>query len=203
VQNPLNKGVFVLGGGTAEPDLYTGDFVNVKVFADAWYNTNLKAVQVEGTPPVRIAPLSSTDRRRMLSNSIVDTGTNALFLAPDVLNAIGDGLNKLNPDFMKTIQAAAQSRDGIASSGLALDKWPGISFILTGDNNQEVKLTCVPATYWQVDTPREGQAVFQIIGNNERQSILGLPLMNNYYTVFDRTMDRTGIVRFAPIKQPN
>jgi len=114
----------------------------------------------------------------MLSNSIVDTGTNALFLAPDVLNAIGDGLNKLNPDFMKTIQAAAQSRDGIASSGLALDKWPGISFILTGDNNQEVKLTCVPATYWQVDTPREGQAVFQIIGNNERQSILGLPLMN-------------------------
>jgi len=124
VQNPLNKGVFVLGGGTAEPDLYTGDFVNVKVFADAWYNTNLKAVQVEGTPPVRIAPLSSTDRRRMLSNSIVDTGTNALFLAPDVLNAIGDGLNKLNPDFMKTIQAAAQSRDGIASSGLALDKWP-------------------------------------------------------------------------------
>jgi len=34
--------------------------------------------------------------------------------------------------------------------------------------HQEVKLTCVPATYWQVDTPREGQAVFQILENNER-----------------------------------
>jgi hypothetical protein len=29
-----------------------------------------------------------------------------------------------------------------------------------------------------------------------------LPLLNNYYTVFDRSLDRNGIVRFAPIKQP-
>jgi hypothetical protein len=119
-----------------------------------------------------------------------------------VLNAILDGLNKLNPDFLKAIEAASKQRDGIPSSGLSLDKWPGISFILTGDTNQEVKLTCAPATYWQVDSPKAGHAVFQIIGNNERQSILGLPLMNNYYTVFDRTMDRTGVVRFAPVKQP-
>jgi len=203
VQNPLNQGVFVLGGGTAETDLYTGSFVNVQVFADAWYNTNLKAVQVEGTQPVRIAPLSSTDRRRMLSNSIIDSGTNALFLAPDVLKAVADGLNELNPDFMKAIGVAAREREGIAASQLSLDRWPGISFILTGDTNQEVKLTCSPATYWQVDTPKAGQAVFQIIGNSDPQSILGLPLMNNYYTVFDRTMNRTGVVRFAPIKKPN
>jgi hypothetical protein len=34
------------------------------------------------------------------------------------------------------------------------------------------------------------------------QSILGLPLMNNYYCVFDRSQDSYGIIRFAPIKQP-
>ena len=199
-QNPLNNGLFIMGGGPADTDLYTGDFVNVQVFADAWYNTNLKAVQVEGTPPVSIAPLSSSDRRRMLSNSIVDSGTNALFLAPEVITAIMNGLNTLNPNFLKTIQTASQQQDGIATSAIGLDKWPGISFILTGDANQDVKLTCSPNTYWQVDMPKAGQAVFQIVGNNERQSILGLPLMNNYYTVFDRTMNRTGVIQFAPIK---
>jgi hypothetical protein len=32
------------------------------------------------------------------------------------------------------------------------------------------------------------------------QSILGLPLMNNYYTVFDRSLDPGGVIRFAAIK---
>ena len=30
-------------------------------------------------------------------------------------------------------------------------------------------------------------------------SILGLPLFNNYYTVFDRTQSPYGIISFAPI----
>ena len=200
-QNPLNQGFFVLGGGADETDLYTGDFANVQVFDDAWYNTNLKAVQVDGTNPVPIQKLSSTDRRHMLSNSIVDSGTNALFLAPDVFQAIFKGLTQLNPDFVKTAQAAMNSQNGIPVSTIGLDRWPAISFILTGDNNQDVKLTCAPATYWQVDMPSAGQAVFQIVSNSNRQSILGLPLMNNYYTVFDRTMNRTGVVRFAAIKK--
>ena len=32
------------------------------------------------------------------------------------------------------------------------------------------------------------------------QSILGLPLMNNYYTVFDRSQDAYGIILFAARK---
>ena len=200
-QNPLNKGLFILGGGTAETDLFTGDFASIQVFDDAWYNTNLKAVQVEGTAPVHIARLSSEDRRQMLSNSIVDSGTNALFLAPDAFKAVLNGLNQINPEFAKLAQAALNSRNGIPASQLGLDRWPGISFIMTGDSNQDVKLTCAPATYWQVDTPAAGQAVFQVVPNSNQQSILGLPLMNNYYTVFDRTMNRTGLIRFAPIKR--
>lgn len=38
--------------------------------------------------------------------------------------------------------------------------------------------------------------------NNMVQSILGLPLLNNYFTVFDRSVDNYGAVRFAPIAQP-
>ena len=48
--------------------------------------------------------------------------------------------------------------------------------------------------------PAAGPGVFQINnGGTFPQSILGLPLFNNYYTVFDRTQDPYGAVRFAPI----
>jgi len=90
VQNPLNKGVFVLGGGRRNR-IFTRRLRQREGLRRRLVQHQSEGGTVEGTPPVRIAPLSSTDRRRMLSNSIVDTGTNALFLAPDVLNAIGDG----------------------------------------------------------------------------------------------------------------
>jgi hypothetical protein len=40
------------------------------------------------------------------------------------------------------------------------------------------------------------------MGDPANQSILGLPLMNNYYTVFDRSQDVNGVIRFAKIKPP-
>lgn len=45
---------------------------------------------------------------------------------------------------------------------------------------------------------------FQVSGplDPANQSILGLPLMNNYYVVFDRSLDSQGVIRFAPIKPP-
>jgi hypothetical protein len=34
------------------------------------------------------------------------------------------------------------------------------------------------------------------------QSILGLPLLNNYFTIFDRSVDQgLGVIGFAPIKK--
>jgi hypothetical protein len=95
-------------------------------------------------------------------------------------------------------QAAKQG--GIPASQLDLSKWPSISFILAGDTGEDVTLTCSPQTYWQVDAPKAGQAVFQINDMGSIQSILGLPLLNNYYTVFDRSLDSYGSIRFAPIK---
>jgi len=80
-------------------------------------------------------------------------------------------------------------------------------FNLSGANGSTVPLTCSPTTYWQQDFPSPGVAAFQIsaAGSNDpvNQSILGLPLMNNYYTVFDRSGGAgNGIIRFAPIKTP-
>jgi len=203
--DPLNQGVFVLGGGEEQADLYQGGFVNVDVLDDLYYNTNLKSVQVDGCAAVAAAPLQPQYKDFMISNSIVDSGTSDLSLAADVYQAILNGLNQLNPAFRQALAdyaSAAKRQAGIPAGRLNLAQWPNIYFTLSGENGEDIKLTCSPQTYWQLDFPSAGQAAFQISGplDTANQSILGLPLMNNYYTVFDRSLDSQGVIRFAPIK---
>jgi hypothetical protein len=61
-----------------------------------------------------------------------------------------------------------------------------------------------PETYWQTNAPKPGYATAVLFGDNGQgggQSILGLPLMNNYFTIFDRSVDKgLGAISFAPIK---
>ncbi|HTT33623.1 MAG TPA: pepsin-like aspartic protease [Methylomirabilota bacterium] len=197
-KDPLNNGFFILGGGEDQADLFTGQFVYVDVVDDAWYNTQLNAVQVDGCNAVNAKPLPSKYDQTMISNSIVDSGTNALFLASDVFEAVIESLNQLNPSFIQLIQKAMKA--GLPMADLDLAKWPNINFIMKGENGQDVKLTCTPQTYWQTNAPKAGQAMFQILNGQSVQSILGLPLMNNYFTVFDRSQDSYGVIGFAPIK---
>jgi hypothetical protein len=198
--DPANNGFFILGGGPEQADLYTGEFVNVDVVDDLWYNTNLLAVQVAGSGPVEAQPLPKQYAKSYVSNSIVDSGTNRLFLAPDVYNAIMSSLNAVNPAFA---QVARQASDQpVPAADLSLADWPDITFVLQGEGGQPVPLTCAPSTYWQLDMPAAGQAMFMILNGGGLQSILGLPLLNNYYTVFDRTQDAYGVIRFAPIAAP-
>jgi hypothetical protein len=202
IGDPLNKGYFILGGGEEETDLFTGAFADVKVLHDLYYNTNLKSVRVDGCPAHAAAALQPQYQATAVSNSIIDSGTSDLSLAKDVYDAIIAGLKQRNPAFVQAIQNAAQ--DGIAASSLNLAQWPNIYFTLEGANGADVELALTPQTYWQVDFPKAGMAVFQISGplDPANQSILGLPLMNNYYTVFDRSQDVNGIIRFAKIKPP-
>jgi hypothetical protein len=200
-KDPLNNGFFVLGGGEEQADLYTGNFTDVDVVHDLYYNTNLVAVQVDGGARIAAQALQSQYVPFMVSNSIVDSGTSALVLSDDVYQAILDSFQKLSPTFNHQIKLASQN--GIAMTDLYLSKWPKINFIFTGINGgNEVTLSCDPHTYWQVNFPSPGQAVFQIapLQQTPNQSIFGLPLMNNYYTVFDRSTDANGIIRFATIK---
>jgi len=207
--DPLNQGIFVLGGGEEQTDLYEGAFVEVNVLDDLYYNTNLKSVQVEGCAAVVAQPLQSQYVDDCKTNSIVDSGTSVLWLAADVYATVVDSLRQLDPAFGVAIDdfaTASKQNQGVPVSQLELAKWPNIHFILEGTNGQDITLTCTPQTYWQVDYPASGQAYFQIIGplqgEGHNQSVLGLPLLNNYYTVFDRTQSSSGVIRFAPIKLP-
>ena len=68
---------------------------------------------------------------------------------------------------------------------------------------QQVQLTCKPQTYWQVNTPSYGKACFRFLSQLPQwpnQSIIGLPLLNNYYVIFDRSVDSTGVIKFAKQK---
>jgi hypothetical protein len=200
--DPLNRGYFIMGGGEEQHDLYTGTFATVKVLHDLYYNTNLKSVRVAGCAPHPAAPLQAKYRASSISNSIVDSGTSDLTLAADVYEAILMGLKQLNPAFIQAIAAAR--RNGIPATSLNQAQWPNIYFTLEGENGNDVELAVSPQTYWQDDFPAAGQAVFQISGplDKANQSILGLPLLNNYYAVFDRAQDVNGVIRFAPIKRP-
>lgn len=198
--DPLNNGIFVLGGGLDQTDLYTGQPLNVAVLDDLYYNTNLKAVQIGDANPVAVKPLPASQAKSLVSNSIVDSGTNSLVLAPDVYQAVISGLESQSADFA-TLVRQATSRGGVPGSSLSLSSWPNINFVMQGaDGTGDITLTCAPATYWQTDATSQGDAVFQINnGGTFPMSILGLPLFNNYYTVFDRTQNPYGIISFAPI----
>ncbi len=112
-----------------------------------------------------------------------------------MLDAILPSLGRLNREFTSAIEAA--SREPVPASSLNLEHWPKIIFTLTGTNASQVPLTVGPDAYRQVDCPAQGQASFVIGPSGMPQSILGLPLMNNYYCMFDRTEDSYGVIRFA------
>jgi hypothetical protein len=139
----------------------------------------------------------------MVSNSIIDSGTNSLALADDAFQAIMGSLGSINPELGQIALQATQAQNsggGIPTSLVKPENWPNITFIMTGEKGEDVPLVCSPRTYWQLDAFDVGTATFQIDSMGEVQSILGLPLFNNYYTVFDRSADVSGVVKFAPIK---
>jgi Eukaryotic aspartyl protease len=198
--DPLNNGYFILGGGPEQDDLYTGGFTDINVVADLYYNTQLNAIQVQGSDRKNANQLLPEYAKSYRSNSIVDSGTNILYLASDVYASIISSFQAINPQLAQTVQQAQQQV--IQAASLNLAEWPPITFFLEAKGGGEASLTCASSTYWQLDAPEAGQATFQIADSTGVQSILGLPLLNNYYTVFDRTEHPYGVVRFASIAPP-
>ena len=95
---------------------------------------------------------------------------------------------------------------GIETVELKLEQWPTIYFNFVCEPatattaEKVVQLACTPETYWQINTPNYNKACFRLLSQLPQwpnQSIIGLPLLNNYYVVFDRSKDTTGVIKFA------
>lgn len=195
--DPLNQGWLILGGGEEATDLYSGSFQSVRVVRDAWYNIDLKQVIVDGCAPIPVH--RATRGSPIASNAILDSGTNSMTLDRQLYGAMMKAFQGLNPE----LQQAVNSTE-VSTQGFDLKRWPDIHFVLEGDGG-DVKLTLPPDCYWQLDAGQRGTAIAPIFSDNgtlRGQSILGLPLMNNYFTVHDRsTNGGRGFIKFAPIKR--
>jgi Eukaryotic aspartyl protease len=192
--DPLNNGWMIVGGGEESTELYTGSFQTVKVLSDEWYSTNLKEVVVGNSSPVA-ARLNGP--KGMPSNSIVDSGTNSLNISPQMLSAM---ISKFSHDQQLLLMKSIHQGQLVPMSKLRLDEWPTISFVMEGDMG-DVKLDVTPSNYWQVNTLKVGYAAAAITVGQPDLAILGLPLMNGYFTIFDGEADGgRGVIKFATVR---
>jgi aspartyl protease len=187
--DPLNQGWMIVGGGQEATDLYTGSFLDVKVLSDEWYCTNLKEVIVGNAAPIK-ARINGP--KGMPSNSIVDSGTNSLNLSSQLLKAI---VSKFTKAQQKLLNKSIKKQQPV--SGLNLSEWPTITFVLEGSTG-DVSLAVPPQNYWQENTGAVGAWMSAITPGEPGLAILGLPLMNGYFTIFDGEADNgRGVIRFA------
>ena len=188
--DPLNNGYLIIGGGEEAKDLYTGKFKSAVVLSDDWYSVNLKEVIVGKAGAIAVAP--PTHQSQSPTNAIVDSGTNGLDLAPALFDAI---LKKLSSEQVKLIRSRQ-----VSTSKVDLATWPKLTFVLQGDAG-DIRLDVTPENYWQMDAWENGTAACGLWRGSDQQSILGLPLMNGYFTIFDCSVNHgLGVVRFAPAR---
>ena len=188
--DPLNNGYLILGGGEEAKDLYKGTFRTATVLSDDWYSVNLKQVTVGQSRAIKVSP--PTHQSHAPTNAIVDSGTNGLELAPAVFDAI---LAQLSANQVKLIRATQ-----VSTSNIDLTQWPTLTFVLQGEAG-DISLDVKPEHYWQMDAWETGTAVCSLWRGSDEQSILGLPLMNAYFTIFDCSANHgLGVVRFAPAR---
>jgi hypothetical protein len=196
--DPLNNGFLILGGGEENTDLYTPPFQVARVVSDSYYNTNLKSVTVGNTRPIPVPP--PTKASGNASNSVVDSGTNSILLDQSLFEAVAQKFSSA----ADTALTDAIRAGYVPLSKLDLSVWPTITFVLEGALGTDVRLVVTPDTYWQTNSPKPGYAQAVLFGDSGQgggQSILGLPLLNNYFAVFDRSVDKgLGVVSFAKIK---
>ncbi len=208
-KDPLNQGFLILGGGEEQTDLYQGEFQSLTVEHDVYYNVELKSVQVGEHAPIPAAPLAPKHLKGYFTNAIIDTGAAGIVLTADIYQQVIKDLSACNPNFAQLLapfkEMSAQGI-GIDSKQLQLADWPTLYFTFVSkpatSHTSEITeaLACSPQTYWQMNTPSYGKACFRLLSQLPQwpnQSIIGLPLLNNYYVVFDRSAKETGVVKFA------
>jgi len=207
--DPLNKGLLILGGGEEQTDLYQGEFQSVKVEHDVYYNVELKSVQVGTSKPVIAAPLNQKHLKSYFTNAIIDTGAGGIVLTAEIYQQVITDLIAYNANFAQCLapfKEMSAQLVGIETVELKLEQWPTIYFNFVCEPatattaEKVVQLACTPETYWQINTPNYNKACFRLLSQLPQwpnQSIIGLPLLNNYYVVFDRSKDTTGVIKFA------
>ena len=197
--DPLNGGLFVLGGGAECTDLYTGGFASVAVVHGQYYNTNLMAIQV-GDRSITVPPIAPGSKAA--SNSMIDSGSTNVTLDQGLYDRLIALFRAVNPDLAQALTAYAPTAStGVAQTEIDLTRWPPLRFIMQGSEGDQVPVIVQPKDYWQFDVNQAGNASPVLCGDGGMlggQSILGLPLFAGQFVVFDRTATNGhGVIGFA------
>ena len=196
-----NHGLFVVGEPLFHKDLYSPPLLNAKVLHDKFYNVTLKAIECEGVA-TNAPVLKASDQARWCSNAIVDTGATVIGLPESLYDDVMGQIHACvgNADvLLAPFTAFSLQEQGIPLTELDLTKWPTLTFILEGEDGEDIALKLPPEAYWQIHAPSYNLASFKIfpLKHWPNQTILGLPLISQYYTIFDRARGEYGVVSFA------
>lgn len=205
-QDELNQGFLILGRGEEHRELYHGNLEIIDVVHDAYYNTNLISMQVGDGVEIPAEPLDTNYRKSYFSNSIIDCGCSYNILQESLYQELLDQLLDINTDFIRHIDAfqqANQKGKGYFPTDLELSEWPDIHFYFSGVEQEKVKLTCTPDNYWQLNAIEKNRAYFMFMNelkNWPNMALMGLPLMSDYFCVFDREYDSNGVIKVGKVK---
>ena len=200
--DPLNQGYLILGGGEEHIDLYQGEFQTIEVIDNCYYNVRLKAMQVADHPPIEARLIDDKYKHNYFTNAIIDTGVSGMALTNDLYQYMLNAFHAISEEFtelLKPFKDISFLNEGIDAAKLELEKWPDLHFFFQ-NGEQQTRWTCTPSDYWQVNSPTPGKAVFKIIDKLAKwpnQNLMGLPLLNSYYVVFDREENEKGVIKFA------
>jgi Eukaryotic aspartyl protease len=197
--DPLNNGLFILGGGLDCNDLYAGPVTSVAVVHEQYYNANLLAVQV-GEQTISVAP--AAPGARVASNAIIDSGAGNITLDQGLYTRIIALFDAINPEFATALEKYGPgSSGGCDQSQIDLTRWPPIQLVFQSSDGGQARVTVAAQDYWQFDSVSRGTATSTLCGDNGMlagQSNFGLPIFCGHYVVFDRTASNgQGVISFA------
>ena len=148
--------MFVLGEPKIHTHLFEGDFKDVKVLDDKYYNINMFTMQVGDQSPVTAPQLAPEHQKGYVSNAIVDSGASMVMLPKTLFDGLFAGLIAHNPKFedllgpFKTFQGKEM---GIDMNLINFEEWPPLHFTFEGFDGETITLTMTPDTYWQTHAP--------------------------------------------------
>ena len=200
---PLNQGQFIIGDVEQDKKLCVGETQDIKVLHDAYYNTNLLSIQVEGFDAITAPALEDAKIHSFFTNSIIDSGSSYLMLQNQLYQYVIDSLNKINPklkSFIDAFNQAQKTAQPYMPADLDLSEWPNLYFTFEGSNGKPIRLCCKPDHYWQLDALAPNRVFFTLLNQISKwpnQSVIGLPLISSYLCIFDRSSGACGVIKFA------
>ncbi|MCX7553589.1 pepsin-like aspartyl protease [Marinicella sp. S1101] len=193
----MNRGLFQIGVTAT-----TQEKISMAVVHDAYYNADLIAVRVAGFGACKAPPLEADKLNSFFSNAIIDSGCSFLVLQKQLYEYVLNCFEKLNPTFRPALEAAQQAfsqNKPYKNNQLDLSQWPILTFKFVGTDSESIELELPPQCYWQEHAKSPDNWMFMLMNQMPQwpnQTICGLPLMNNYQCIFDRSDQQNGSIHW-------